>query len=94
MTGLELEREAAILPEMGHRVVWRNRGAPVTVRRDDPSRLRRIESVDRLAASPWSPAMMHYVGLDVSFKETSICVVDERRRALKEGGRKANIAGV
>jgi hypothetical protein len=30
-------------------------------------------------------AMKHYVGLDVSLKKTSICVVDERRRVVKEG---------
>ena len=26
--------------------------------------------------------MKHYAGLDVSMKETSICVVDERRRVI------------
>jgi len=29
--------------------------------------------------------MKYYVGLDVSMKETSICVVDETRKAVKEG---------
>lgn len=29
--------------------------------------------------------MQYYVGLDVSMKETSICVVDETRRVVKEG---------
>ena len=29
--------------------------------------------------------MRYYVGLDVSMKETSICVVDETRRVVKEG---------
>jgi transposase len=29
--------------------------------------------------------MKHYVGLDVSMKETSICVVDETRKVVKEG---------
>jgi hypothetical protein len=29
--------------------------------------------------------MKHYVGLDVSLKETSICVVDGRRNVIKEG---------
>ena len=29
--------------------------------------------------------MKHYVGLDVSMKETSICVVDETRTVVKEG---------
>ena len=29
--------------------------------------------------------MKHYVGLDVSMKETSICIVDETRRVVKEG---------
>jgi transposase len=28
--------------------------------------------------------MKHYVGLDVSMKETSICIVDETRRVVKE----------
>jgi len=30
-------------------------------------------------------AMKHYVGLDVSLRETSICVVDEHRAVVKEG---------
>lgn len=29
--------------------------------------------------------MMHYVGLDVSLKETSVCIVDASRRVVKEG---------
>jgi transposase len=29
--------------------------------------------------------MKHDVGLDVSMKETSICVVDETRKVVKEG---------
>ena len=29
--------------------------------------------------------MKYYVGLDVSMKETSICVVDETRQVVKEG---------
>jgi predicted NBD/HSP70 family sugar kinase len=29
--------------------------------------------------------MKHYVGLDVSMTETSICVVDEARKVVKEG---------
>ena len=29
--------------------------------------------------------MKHYVGLDVSMKETSICVVDEARKVVREG---------
>ena len=29
--------------------------------------------------------MKYYVGLDVSLKETSICVVDGSRRVVKEG---------
>jgi hypothetical protein len=29
--------------------------------------------------------MKHYVGLDVSMKETSICVVDETRSVVREG---------
>ena len=29
--------------------------------------------------------MKHYVGLDVSLKEPSICVVDETRKVVKEG---------
>jgi hypothetical protein len=30
-------------------------------------------------------AMVHYVGLDVSLKETSICVVDEAGSLVREG---------
>ena len=30
--------------------------------------------------------MKHCAGLDVSLKETSICVFDERRRVVKQGG--------
>ena len=29
--------------------------------------------------------MKYYVGLDISMKDTSICVVDETRRVVKEG---------
>jgi transposase len=29
--------------------------------------------------------MKYYAGLDVSLKETSICIVDERRKVVKEG---------
>ena len=29
--------------------------------------------------------MKHYAGLDVSMKETSICIVDEKRKVVKEG---------
>jgi transposase len=29
--------------------------------------------------------MKYYAGLDVSLKEMSICVVDERRKMVKEG---------
>ena len=29
--------------------------------------------------------MKHYVGLDVSLKETSMCIVDEARKVVKEG---------
>ena len=29
--------------------------------------------------------MKHYAGLDVSMKETAICVVDEKRKVVKEG---------
>ena len=29
--------------------------------------------------------MKNYVGLDVSMKETSICIVDEARKVVKEG---------
>ena len=28
--------------------------------------------------------MIHYVGLDVSVKETSICIVDESGKAVRE----------
>jgi transposase len=30
-------------------------------------------------------SMKHYAGLDVSLRETSICIVDEARRVIKEG---------
>jgi transposase len=30
-------------------------------------------------------AMKHHAGLDVSLKETSICIVDEARKVVKEG---------
>jgi predicted NBD/HSP70 family sugar kinase len=33
--------------------------------------------------------MKHYVGLDVSQKETSLCVVDEQGRVLFEGNAKS-----
>jgi predicted NBD/HSP70 family sugar kinase len=39
----------------------------------------------REAATRRRIAMKHYVGLDVSMKETSICVVDETRKVVKEG---------
>ena len=39
----------------------------------------------RGAATRWRTAMKHYAGLDVSLKETSICVVDEKRKVVKEG---------
>ena len=29
--------------------------------------------------------MKHYVGLDVSPKETAICIVDEKRELVKDG---------
>ncbi|WP_147156338.1 IS110 family transposase [Reyranella soli] len=29
--------------------------------------------------------MKHFAGLDVSLKETSVCVVDEGRKVVKEG---------
>ena len=29
--------------------------------------------------------MKHYVGLDVAMKETAICIVDDRRRIVREG---------
>lgn len=29
--------------------------------------------------------MRYYAGLDVSLKETSICIADERRKVVKEG---------
>ena len=33
----------------------------------------------------WARSMKHDAGLDVSLKETSICIVDEQRRVVKEG---------
>ena len=29
--------------------------------------------------------MKHYAGLDVSMKETAICIVDEKRKVVREG---------
>ena len=29
--------------------------------------------------------MKYYVGLDVSLKDTSVCIVDEARKVVKEG---------
>ena len=29
--------------------------------------------------------MKHYPGLDVSMKETAICLVDKKRKVVKEG---------
>ena len=45
----------------------------------------------RSTGSSGSAAMEHYVGLDVSIKETSICVVDSAGRVLREvkGGKRA-----
>ncbi|MEA2697546.1 MAG: hypothetical protein QOI66_1817 [Myxococcales bacterium] len=33
----------------------------------------------------WRAAMVHYVGLDVSLKQTSICVVDQAGSIVREG---------
>ncbi|GEP61007.1 hypothetical protein RSO01_81730 [Reyranella soli] len=33
----------------------------------------------------WRTDMKHFAGLDVSLKETSVCVVDEGRKVVKEG---------
>src|SRR5215207_5061755 len=38
----------------------------------------------RFGQPPWRTVMKHYAGLDVSLRETSICVIDERRRIVKE----------
>src|SRR6202171_1309864 len=37
------------------------------------------------ALQRWRAAMEHYVGLDVSLKQTSICVVDETGSVVREG---------
>src|SRR5262245_34758615 len=42
-----------------------------------------------VASQRWRAAMLHYVGLDVSLKQTSICVVNETGSVVREGARKA-----
>jgi transposase len=38
-----------------------------------------------VALQRWRAAMVHYVGLDVSLKQTSICVVDQAGSVVREG---------
>ena len=38
-----------------------------------------------MALQRWRAAMVHYVGLDVSLKQTSICVVDQAGSVVREG---------
>src|SRR5262245_64329710 len=38
-----------------------------------------------VASQRWRAAMLHYVGLDVSLKQTSICVVNETGSVVREG---------
>ena len=45
----------------------------------------RTESLGPLGSNPMEDAMKDYAGLDVSLKETSICVVDETRKVVREG---------
>jgi transposase len=39
----------------------------------------------REGSNAMETAMKHYAGLDVSMKETAICVVDEKRKVVREG---------
>lgn len=39
----------------------------------------------RKRAEEWRDPMRYYAGVDVSLKETSICIVDEHRKVVKEG---------
>ena len=46
------------------------------------------------ALQSWRAAMEHYVGLDVSLKQTAICIVDRTGKVQREGrGRKARRCG-
>src|SRR5438067_12051485 len=38
-----------------------------------------------VASQRWRAAMEHYVGLDVSLKQTSICVVNQAGSVVREG---------
>ena len=38
-----------------------------------------------VASQRWRAAMEYYVGLDVSLKQTSICVVDQSGSVVREG---------
>ena len=38
-----------------------------------------------MASQRWRAAMEYYVGLDVSLKQTSICVVDQSGSVVREG---------
>src|SRR5262245_49905626 len=37
------------------------------------------------AAPSWRPSMQHYVGLDVSLKQTAVCLVDQPVRSHAKG---------
>ena len=46
---------------------------------------RNVGGQPHVASQRWRAAMEHYVGLDVSLKQTSICVVDQSGSVVREG---------
>src|SRR5215475_8730833 len=46
---------------------------------------RKVSGQPRVALQRWRAAMVHYVGLDVSLKQTSICVVNQAGSVVREG---------
>src|SRR5262249_59445327 len=44
-----------------------------------------VSEVPHVASQRWRATMVHYVGLDVSLKQTSICVVSETGSVVREG---------
>ena len=59
-------------------------GPPYWWRRELSSKLAtRIN--DPRTSDDMEDSMKYYVGLDVSLKDTSVCIVDEARKVVKEG---------
>src|SRR6201996_759072 len=46
---------------------------------------RKVRGQPHVASQRWRAAMEYYVGLDVSLKQTSICVVDQTGSVVREG---------